>query len=92
MLQQAELYRVPNPSKHDFAVLQGVLYPAHGPDVLGDVDAMPWQEDTTDDLIALSAWVEFDAATAFIVEKLIPWLYRKIYQRAKVHLYYNHVD
>lgn len=47
MLQQAELYRVPNPSKHDFAVLQGVLYPAHGPDVLGDVDAMPWQEDTT---------------------------------------------
>jgi hypothetical protein len=45
---------------------------------------MPWLDDDANDMSALSAATDLDASTVFIVEKALPWLYEKCYQRTKV--------
>lgn len=76
LLKHSQICKLPKPNRYDLNLLQDWLARADGGNnFLTGIEDLPWLESESSDLVALDSR-DFDSATRWFAEKILPWLYR----------------
>ncbi|CAK1363880.1 unnamed protein product [Cercospora beticola] len=76
LLKHSQICKLPKPNRYDLNLLQDWLARADGGNnFLTGIEDLPWLESESSDLVALDSR-DFDSATRWFAERVLPWLYR----------------